>query len=345
MKLSIIIPAYNVEKYIPHCLESIYEQQVPENEFEVIVVNDGSTDSTAKIVKGFQEKHYNLTLLTQNNQGASAGRNNGLRHAKGDLIWYVDSDDAVTKNSINNIFLYFEKYPHADFLIFDRISVDLQHGTEEYWHSYGANHLTSKTRYLEALDRVTSNKRLRSAVNWLFVYKRDYLISHNLFFVTGMINEDDEFRLRVFYFAKEVRYIPFAHYKYTLMRPGSVTTENFTPTNKTITAAKKTIANWKKFESDFAKTKEDKRFINGFYRQIYGRLLLVANTPKGSEMHHIYLENHKTWKKEYIGSYKKSISFKNFSFVGFVRFLVTLYAPKYIKYTELPTLKKIFKKK
>lgn len=341
MKLSIIIPAYNVEEYIPYCLESIYEQQASDNDFEVIVVNDGSTDSTAKIVKGFQEKHCNLTLLTQNNQGASAGRNNGLRHAKGDLIWYVDSDDKITKGSIEIIFFYFNQYPQADFLIFDRIGVDLQHGTEEYWQSYGANHLTSKTRYLEPLDRITSNKKLRSAVNWLFVYRREYLISHDLFFVTGMINEDDEFRMRVFFFAKEVRYIPFAHYKYTLMRPGSVTTVNITATMKTISAAQKTIANWEKFENEFVKTKEDIRFINGFYKQIYGRLLLVANTPKDSEMYQSYKEHHKTWKKAYKKAYKKSISLEDFSLIGFCRYLVTLYAPNYIKYTELSTLKKI----
>ena len=344
MKLSIIIPAYNVEEYIPYCLESIYEQQVSDIDFEVIVVNDGSTDSTVKIVKGFQENHNNLTLLTQKNQGASAGRNNGLRHAKGDLIWYVDSDDKITKGSIDKIFFYFNQYPQSDFLIFDRIGVDLQNGTEVYWKSYGANHLTSKTRYHEPLDRITSNKKLRSAVNWLFVYRREYLISHDLFFVTGMINEDDEFRMRAFFFAKEVRYIPYAHYKYTLMRPGSVTTVNFSATNKTITAALKTIDNWKIFEKEFVKTNEDVKFINGFYRQIYGRLLLVANTPKDSEMYLSYIKNHKTWEKEYKKAYKKSISFRDFSFVGFLRFLVTLYAPKFIKYTELSTLKKIIKK-
>lgn len=345
MKLSIIIPAYNVENYIPHCLESIYEQHVSDNNFEVIVVNDGSVDNTENIVNEFQKKHKNLTLLNQSNQGASAGRNNGLRHAKGDLIWYVDSDDAVTQNSINNIFLYFEKYPHADFLIFDRISVDIKHGTEEYWHSCGANHLTSKTRYLEPLDRVTANKKLRSAVNWLFVYRRNYLTSHNLFFKTGIINEDDEIRMRVFFFAKEVRYIPYAHYKYTLMRPGSVTTTNFTDTNKTVTAALKTIENWKVFENEYVKTKEDVKFINGFYKQIYGRLLLLACAPQDSEMYRTYIKNHKTWKKAFRDAYKKSISFNDFSFIGYIRYLVMLYAPKYIRYTELSTFKIKLKKK
>lgn len=344
MKLSIIIPAYNVEHYIPHCLESIYGQHVSDNNFEVIVVNDGSTDNTEIIVKEFQKKHNNLTLLTQKNQGASAGRNNGLRHAKGDLIWYVDSDDETTDGSIEKIFFYFHQFPQADFLIFDRIGVDLQHGTEEYWQSCGATHFTSKTHYLEPLDRVISNKKLRSAVNWLFVYRRKYLISHDLFFVTGIINEDDELRMRVFFFAKEVRYIPYAHYKYTLMRPGSVTTVNFSATNKTITAALKTIDNWKIFEKEFVKTKEDVKFINGFYKQIYGRLLLVANTPKDSNMYRFYKEHKKTWEKAYKKAYKKSISFRDFSFVVYLRFLVTLYAPKYIKYTELSTLKKLIKK-
>ena len=345
MKLSIIIPAYNVEDYIPLCLESIYEQKTPENDFEVIVVNDGSTDNTAKVVNSFQEKHSNLILLKQTNQGASAGRNNGLKHAKGELIWFVDSDDTITRDSVNNIFAYFEQYPKVDFLIFDRIGVNLEKGTEEYWQSCVANHLTSKTFYLEPLDRVTADKKLRSAVNWLFVYKRNYLISHQLFFLTGIINEDDEFRMRAFFFAKEVRYIPYAHYKYTLMRPGSVTTVNFTATNKTVIAAQKTIKNWMIFEKEFVKTKEDIKFINSFYKQIYGRLLLLANTPKESEMYRTYTEHHKEWKKAFRKAYRKSISFKNFSLIEFSRYLVTLYAPKYIKYTELSTLKKLLKNK
>jgi len=343
MKLSIIIPAYNVEHYIPHCLESIYGQHVSDNNFEVIVVNDGSTDNTEIIVKEFQKKHNNLTLLTQKNQGASAGRNNGLRHAKGDLIWYVDSDDETTDGSIEKIFFYFHQFPQADFLIFDRIGVDLLHGTEEYWHSYRPNHLTSKTQYLEPLDRVTSNKKLRSAVNWLFVYRRDYLISHDLFFVTGMINEDNEFRMRVFFFAKEVRYIPFAHYKYTLMRPGSVTTVNSGPTMKTVAATIKSLANWDTFEKKYVKSKDDVRFINAFYKKMYERLVTLANTPKESDMYKLYVIHKDSWKKGFKKAYRNSISFKSFSLIDFIRFLVTLYAPKYLKYTKLSTIKSIFK--
>lgn len=343
MKLSIIIPAYNVEEYIPYCLESIYEQQASDNDFEVIVVNDGSTDSTANKVKGFQEKHNNLTLLTQKNQGASAGRNNGLRHAKGDLIWYVDSDDKITEGSIEKIFFYFNQYPQVDFLIFDRIGVDLLHGTEEYWHSYRPNHLTSKTRYLEPLDRVTSNKKLRSAVNWLFVYRREYLISHDLFFVTGMINEDNEFRMRVFFFAKEVRYIPYAHYKYTLMRPGSVTTVNSGPTMKTVAATLKSLANWDTFEKKYVKSKDDVRFINAFYKKMYERLLVLSNTPKESNMYKLYIIHKDSWKKEFKKAYRKSISFNSFSFIDLIRFLITLYTPKYLKYTKLSTIKSVLK--
>ena len=130
MKLSIVIPAYNVEQYIGRCLDSIFNQQIETDMLEVIVVNDGSKDRTEDIIKQYASQHPNLIYISQENQGQSVARNTGLKRATGDLIWYVDSDDATTENSIQTIFSYFEKYPNADFLTFDRIHYNLSDGTK-----------------------------------------------------------------------------------------------------------------------------------------------------------------------------------------------------------------------
>ncbi len=100
MQLSIIIPVYKVEKYIRDTLQSIYRQQYDENLFEVIVINDGTPDDSMRIVAEFTNKHANLHIINQKNQGLSCARNAGLKIAQGEYVWFVDSDDTVTEESI-----------------------------------------------------------------------------------------------------------------------------------------------------------------------------------------------------------------------------------------------------
>lgn len=103
MFLSIIIPIYKVENYICGTLESIYNQECAEDIFEVICINDGTPDGSMQIVGEFALKHANLHIINQENQGLSCARNAGLRIAKGDYIWFVDSDDQVADGSIKHL--------------------------------------------------------------------------------------------------------------------------------------------------------------------------------------------------------------------------------------------------
>ena len=93
MILSIIIPIYNVEQFIAQCIESIYSQHFPLERFEVIAVNDGTPDHSMDIVKRFAAKYSNLQIINQENKGLSVARNTGMQYAKGDYVWFIDSDD------------------------------------------------------------------------------------------------------------------------------------------------------------------------------------------------------------------------------------------------------------
>ena len=96
IRLSIIIPFYNVEQYIAQCLDSVYRQDIPEEEYEVICVDDCSQDGSLEIVKQYQKKHVNLILLKHEvNKKLGAARNTGFNTAKGNYIWHVDSDDKI----------------------------------------------------------------------------------------------------------------------------------------------------------------------------------------------------------------------------------------------------------
>ena len=102
--LSIIIPVYNVESYVKQCLDSIYDSQVPESEYEVIAVNDGSTDGSRDVVASFLPLHGNMTLIDQENGGLGTARMNGLSRATGEYVWFVDSDDWLAPDALQTVF-------------------------------------------------------------------------------------------------------------------------------------------------------------------------------------------------------------------------------------------------
>lgn len=104
IRLSIIIPFYNVEQYIAQCLDSVYKQDIPENEYEVICVNDASPDGSREIVKEYQKKHKNLILVEHEvNKKLGSARNTGRRIAKGKYLWNVDSDDMIAPNCLKEM--------------------------------------------------------------------------------------------------------------------------------------------------------------------------------------------------------------------------------------------------
>lgn len=100
MFLSFIVPVYNTEEYLAECLDSLLRQDIPESEYEIICINDGSTDGSGAILQQYQEKHRNLRIIEQPNRGVAAARNAGLETAQGEYIWFVDSDDFIAQDAL-----------------------------------------------------------------------------------------------------------------------------------------------------------------------------------------------------------------------------------------------------
>ncbi|MFR9627597.1 MAG: glycosyltransferase [Rikenellaceae bacterium] len=125
--LSIILPCYNVEKYIAECLDSIYSQGVALDKFEVICVNDCSPDRSVDIIKEYQLRYENLHLIHHNeNKRAGGARNTGIECAKGSYIWFVDSDDTIVDGSISLLIDKLELSNQLDILLFNYNLVDWQ---------------------------------------------------------------------------------------------------------------------------------------------------------------------------------------------------------------------------
>ena len=106
--VSIIVPVYNVENYVGECIESIKNQTY--SNIEVIVVNDGSEDRSIEIINDMIRDDSRFTIINQKNQGLSVARNNGLKYAKGDYFFFVDSDDYIEKNCIEELLNLICKY-------------------------------------------------------------------------------------------------------------------------------------------------------------------------------------------------------------------------------------------
>ncbi len=107
-KVSVIVPVYNAEKYLRDCLDSLLFQSLPQNEMEVLLINDGSIDSSEKICKEYCKFNRNFKLYSKENEGLSATRNYGIKRANGKYIAYLDADDTYSSNTLKNVCAFFD---------------------------------------------------------------------------------------------------------------------------------------------------------------------------------------------------------------------------------------------
>ena len=219
MKLSIIVPVYNVADYLPKCLDSLLAQNLPQNEYEIIVVNDGSTDNSADIAQQYADKYTNITLINQANQGLSGARNAGIKCAKGDYIQFVDSDDYLEDNVLGGLMKQVEN-DDLDVLRFNYENVndkgDVINPNKDPKHFVDFSN--------EVLDGLTFlNQRLGPACYAVqFIIKKELLIDNNIIFKSGIYFEDVEWTPRMLLKAGRVASTGAVVYYY-LVREGSIT--------------------------------------------------------------------------------------------------------------------------
>lgn len=191
MDLSIIVPIYNVEQYVRACIESIYQQGLDEDRFEVILVNDGTKDKSMEMIADIIQQHKNITVINQENQGLSVARNNGIAIAKGEYILMPDSDDLLVPNSLKPL-LEKALETRADMVVADFIMMkdeEIAALKENYPSQRGAftcRETTGKIMFLHDLGPY-------ECYVWRTLYNRDFLSSNILHFVSGICYEDIPF--------------------------------------------------------------------------------------------------------------------------------------------------------
>lgn len=206
IKLSIIIPVYNVYDYLEDTLSSVFHQDLPLNDYEVIVVNDGSTDSSEEIILKYKKQYFNLIYINQENQGVSVARNAGINIARGNYITFVDSDDSIYENTLKTIINRLET-----------LNLDLLYlSIEEY---------DEKDKFIRCLPKVGDDKVISDGFTHErrtftpTVYKKSILENHS-FTPKIIIGEDTVFNLIAQSRATRCSYFSLPYYKYRL-RSGS----------------------------------------------------------------------------------------------------------------------------
>lgn len=208
LKISIIIPAYNAAIYIEKCITSLLNQNIPDNEYEIIVINDGSTDNTFHIVQSLSNIYPQIKCINTPNQGVSNSRNLGIDQAIGEIILFVDADDFIEPNSLATIYNTMQDND-LDLLLLDY----------NYWDAKGKQidgfdhkELRQCSQNVVSGKEFILNKYLPSTI-WILAYRHSYLLNYNFYFI-NIRHEDEEFIPRVLYYAQRMKYLPLKFYNY-----------------------------------------------------------------------------------------------------------------------------------
>ena len=213
MLLSLIIPVYKVEPYIADCLNSIFSQLNDRRNVETVIVNDGTPDNSMKIVEKLTEGRNDVQIINQKNQGLSIARNTGLSHAKGEYVWFIDSDDWLLPNAINEVLTYILSY--TDIPVFSTIlerHIEKQNKIEQEY--YPAKKELSGKEYLQLKYKQGASQR--------FIFKKEFLIKHNLSFYPGILHEDGLFGYQMLYWAEKMLILEKPVYAYRIREEGSI---------------------------------------------------------------------------------------------------------------------------
>lgn len=217
IKLSFVIPAYNVEKYLPKCLDSILQQKGAD--FEVVVVDDGSSDDTRALLDQYAEENINLKVISQANAGMSTARNRGLEEAQGEYVMFVDSDDWLCDNALATI------GPHLNGE--DVVCFDAKKYIENE-DAYVENNRQLIENTMRGWDYFNQQRLLAAEIHFVCIWQRAYKVAflkeNELRFAEGILRaEDDLFTTMVMYHAQRIKTINECLYVYRV-RERSITT-------------------------------------------------------------------------------------------------------------------------
>lgn len=204
MKLSIVVPIYNADKWLQRCVESLLNQGIGPSEYEILLIDDGSKDGSLAIANEFADANSNIRVFTQANAGPGAARNRGIYNAKGEYLMFVDADDYLKPNSLP---------PILDLAISNSLDLCFYHllvYTKEVCFTGGGKVITTDICSGEYALRHEAS--IGSACSCLFY--RDLLINYSINFTDIVHGEDTLFMTEVMARANKIKFCPETIYMY-----------------------------------------------------------------------------------------------------------------------------------
>lgn len=203
LKLSVVVPVYNVEKYLETCLYSLVNQTI--SEYEIIIVNDGSTDSSQKIIDCFKEEYPDLIrTFTKPNEGLSMTRNFGIQYASGEYITFLDSDDYVELD------LYERMYNQAVDQDADLVVADIEY----FWEANAKEEHYMKGAVSNSKTVSAKDMFLAPLFSWNKLYRRSLFLELQCEYPPGLWYEDIPVTLRFLAYCKSIAYCQMVGYHY-----------------------------------------------------------------------------------------------------------------------------------
>lgn len=226
-KVSVIVPVYNVEKYLPQCLDSILAQTMPD--WEAICVNDGSTDHSLDILNAYAAKDSRFKIFSQDNQGLGVTRNNALKQVTGEYVAFLDSDDWLTPEMLAETTVTLDQ-THANMVMFDIAYYEeaeqkvshVESAAKVFIDKYGYDLAAKGTFNIATLPHTGNRFDIFTVTTWTKVYRSDFIKAKQLCCSAFRFIEDNIFAMRAHVFAGDVPYINKAYYYYR-QRVGALT--------------------------------------------------------------------------------------------------------------------------
>ena len=192
--ISVVIPVYNVEKYLAECVDSVLGQTY--QDYEIILVDDGATDSSGAMCDEYAQKDARIRVIHQPNGGLSAARNAGLSAASGEYIYFLDSDDYIEPTTLVDLVSVAEQ-EQADMVFFDGYVFFDECEEDDTVSRYVRKEAYATQNGLTMLQKLLLNEEYRTPVQFLFL-RKDFLDAHGLRFLEGIIHEDELFTFLVY---------------------------------------------------------------------------------------------------------------------------------------------------
>lgn len=215
--VSIIVPVYNVERYLEKCISSVLKLK---SDIEVLLVDDGSTDASGALCDAWAQKDARIRVIHQENGGLSAARNTGIRNAGGEHVLFLDSDDFLDPTQTDQMLSKLQPETNV-----------LMGFYNEYYTESGVSKPENSEPFLRLEGEVAAGQLLSAAASctdgcymtaWRFVCRREFLLEHDLLFLPGIYHEDEEWNARLFCQVEKVTVTHHHFYQYRQARSSSI---------------------------------------------------------------------------------------------------------------------------